>query len=116
MTHWHWYYWLLLGILVLVAEALLCRWFLRLGIAVGLDLTRRKVERQAVPDLFKSADERHAAIARGQYGKRAGRLPWNFRRKGLTEADKALLDYELETGRLDKAIDQIVAEETEPRR
>jgi hypothetical protein len=95
---------------------------MRVGTRVGFELaasTRRRIADVAgppedeIPELFKSNDDRKREALKRKYMERSGRLPWNFKRPGMTEAEREALAYQLETGKLDKTIDRIVKEETE---
>lgn len=121
-----WWLWVCVVVTALAVFVYAIRTAFWLGYRVAIDVSRRKVERQAVqlvdseepiPELFQSGEERRRKQKlQEQYQKRGGRLPWNFHRPGITEAEKEALDYQLETGKLDAAIDQIVAEETGEKR
>lgn len=112
-----WWYWVAAGVVLLLALALTARWSFRVGVLVALDATRRKVERQAladgVPEIFKLDDDRKRQAKLARAAERAGILPPNFRRPGMGEAEREALSYQLETGKLDNAIDRVVAEELE---
>jgi len=115
--------WILAGVLVLVVLVvvllLVARASYRFGVATAHAHRRRltdaapPAEAEPVPELFTPEEERRRRLLREQRQKRAGMVPWNWHRPGMTEAERAALSYQLETGKLDKAIDQIVAEETQ---
>jgi len=99
---------------------------MRVGTRVGFELAsgaRRRIadvagppevdSEVAVPELFKPEEERKRAALRARYLERAGRLPWNYSRPGMTDAEREAMSYALETGKLDKAIDQVAKEELE---
>jgi hypothetical protein len=97
--------------------ALTARWSFRVGVLVALDGQRKKVERQArgdgVPEIFKLEEDRTRSALLARARERGGILPQNFRRPGMTEAEREAISYQLETGKLDKAIDKVVEEELE---
>lgn len=120
-TTWIWIVCVILALACYAASLMLtARLFFRLGFRLGVGVVEKRrrltapaTERKEVPAVFELEAERRAKAETVKRRERAGMLPWNYRRPGMSKEEREALLFQLEDGKLNKAIDRIVKEETE---